>query len=108
MIHRVKGFCLVNKTEVDVFLELSCFYYDPADIGNLISGSSAFSKSSLNSWNFSFHVMLKPKLKDFEYYLANMRNECSCAVVRTFFGIDFLWNEHFLGMNTDLFQSCGH
>ena len=70
MIHTVKGFSLVNEAEVDVFLELSCFSYDPKDIGNLISGSSAFSKSSLNIWKFSVHVLLKPSLKDFEHYLA--------------------------------------
>ena len=72
MIDTVKGFGIVNKTEVDVFLELSCFLDDPADIGNLISGSSAFSKSSLNIWKFMVHVLLKPSLKDFVQYLANV------------------------------------
>ena len=71
MIHTVKGFGVVNK-EVDVFLELSCFFYDPMDIDNLISGSSAFSKSSLNIWKFSVHVLLKPTLEDFEHELASM------------------------------------
>ena len=64
--HTVKGFGVVNKAEVDVFLEFSCFFYDPADVGNLISGSSTFSKTSLNSWNFTVHVLLKPGLKNFE------------------------------------------
>ena len=72
VICTVKGFGVVNKAEVDVFLELSCFYDDPADVGNLISGSSAFSKSSLYIWNFSVQVLLKPSLKDFEHYIANM------------------------------------
>ena len=61
----VQGFSIVNETEVDVFLEFSCFFYDPTDVGNLISGSSAFSKSSLNIWKFSVHILLKPSLKDF-------------------------------------------
>ena len=65
VIHTVKGFGIVNKTEVDVFLELSCFSDDPADVGNLISGSSAFSKSSLNIWKFTVHVLLKPGLETF-------------------------------------------
>ena len=68
MIHTVKDFDAVNKAEVDVFLELSCFFYDPSDIGNLISGSSAFSKSSLNNWKFMVHVLLKPGLENFEHY----------------------------------------
>ena len=72
MIHTVKGFGIVNKTEIDVFLELSCFFDDPTDVGSLISGSSAFSKSSLNIWKFSVHVLLKPSLKNFEHYLASM------------------------------------
>ena len=68
MIHTVKGFGIVSKAEVDVFLELSCFFYDPTDVGNLISGSSAFSKFSLNIWKFTVHILLKPGLDDFEYY----------------------------------------
>ena len=63
VIHIVKGFGIVNKAEIDVFLELSCFFYDPVDVGNLISGSSAFSKSSLNIWKFTVHVLLKPGLE---------------------------------------------
>ena len=72
MIHTVKYYNIVNEAEVDVFMECSCFFYDPADVGNLISGSSAFSKSSLYTWEFSVHGLLKPSLKDFEHYLASM------------------------------------
>ena len=72
MIHTVKGFSTVNETEVDVFLEFLCFLYDLTDFGNLISGSSAFSKSSLYVWKFSVHVPLKLSLKDFEYNVASM------------------------------------
>ena len=68
VIHTVKGFGIVNKSEVDVFLELSCLFDDPVDVGNLISGSSAFFKSSLNIWIFSVHVLLKPDLENFEHY----------------------------------------
>ena len=72
VIHTVKGFGIVKKVEIDVFLELSCFYDDPVDVGNLISGSSAFSKSSLYIWKFSVHILLKPSLKGFETYFANL------------------------------------
>ena len=72
VIHTVKGFGIVNEAEVDVFLELSCFFYDPMYVGNLISGSSAFSKSSLYIWKFLVHILLKPSLKDFEPYMASM------------------------------------
>ena len=72
VIHTVKGFVIVNKAEIDVFLELSCFFYDPMDVGNLISGSSAFCKSSLNFWNLSVHVLLKLGLENFEHYFASM------------------------------------
>ena len=72
VIHTVKGFGIVNKAEVDVFLEFSCFFDDPADVGNLISGSSVFSKSSLNMWKFSVHVLLKPRLENFEHYFASV------------------------------------
>ena len=72
VIHTVKGFGVVNEEDVDVFLELSCFLYDPMNAGNLISGSSVFSKSSLYVWKFSVHILLKPSLKDFEHYLASM------------------------------------
>ena len=72
MIHTVKGFGVVNKAEVDVFLELSCIFDDPLDVGNLISGSTAFSKSSLNIWKFSVHILLKPGLENFDYYFASV------------------------------------
>ena len=72
VIHTVKRFGIVNKAEIDVFLELSCFFDDPADVGNLISGSSAFFKSSLNIWKFSIHVLLKPCLENFERYFTSM------------------------------------
>ena len=72
MLHTVKGFDIVNKAEIDVFLELSCFFDDPADVGNLISGSSAFSKPSLNIWEFTIHVLLKPGLENFEHYFASV------------------------------------
>ena len=92
MIHTVKGFGIVNKAEIDVFLELSCFFYDPADAGNLISGSSAFSQSSLYIWKFSVHVLLKPRLKDFEHNLASMWNECKLYGSLNIFGIVLLWD----------------
>ena len=96
VIHIVKGFGIVNKAEIDVFLKFSCFFDDPWDVGNLISGSSAFSKTSLNIWKFTVHVFLKPGLDNFEHYLASMWDECNCAVVWAFFGIAFLrdWNEN--------------
>ena len=72
VIHTVKGFDIVNKSEVDVFLELSCFFDDPTEVGNLVSGSSAFSKSSLNIWKLTVHVLLKPGLENFEHYFADM------------------------------------
>ena len=72
MIYRVKSFRVVNKAEVDVFLELCCFFVDPTDVGNLISGSSAFSKSSLDIWKFMVHIMLKLGMKDFEHYFASV------------------------------------
>ena len=72
MIHTVKVFGMVNKAEMDVFLELSCFFDDPADVGNLISGSSAFSKCSLNIWRFMVHVLLKSGLENFEHYFASV------------------------------------
>ena len=83
-------FNVVSEAEVDVFLEFSCFFYDPMDVGDLISGS-ACSKSSLNIWKFSFHILLKPNLKDFEHYFASMWDECNCTKVWTFFGIAFFW-----------------
>ena len=92
VIHTVKDFNIVNEIEVDDFLEFPYFFYDPTDIGNLISGFSAFSKSSLYIWKFLVQILLKPSLKDFEHYLASMRNKCNCTVVWTFFGIVLLWD----------------
>ena len=91
-IHTIKEFSIVNEAEEYVFLVFPCFLCDPADDGNLISGSSAFSKSSLKICKFSVHVLLKPSLKNFEHYLTNMRNEYNCAVVWTFFGIALPWD----------------
>ena len=92
VIHTVKVFSVVNKAEVAVFLEFPCFLYDPTNFSNLISGSSAFSKSSLNIWKLSVHILLKPSLKDFEHYFASMWNKHNCLVVWTFFGIALLWD----------------
>ena len=91
MIHTVKGFSVVNEAKLDVFLEFSCFIHDPTDVGNLISCSSAFSKSSLSIWKFLVHILLKPSLEDFEHDLTNMWKECSCAAIWTFFGIACFW-----------------
>ena len=91
VIHTVKGFGIVNKAEIDVFLELSCFFNDPTDVGNLIC-SSAFSKSSLSIWKFMVHVLLKPGLENFEHYFTSVWDECNCAIVWAFFGITFLWD----------------
>ena len=92
VVHAVKGFGIVNKAEVDVFLELPCFFDDPMDVGNLISGSSAFSNSSWNIWKFMVHILLKPGLENFEHYFACMWDECNCVVVWAFFGVAFLWD----------------
>ena len=92
VIHTVKGFGIVNKTEVDVFPKLSCFFYNPTDAGKFVSGSSAFSKSSLNIWKFSVHILLKSHLENFEHYFASMGDECGCAEILAFFGIPFLWD----------------
>ena len=89
--HTVKGFSVINAAERDVFLEFPCFLHDPTNVGNLISGSFVFSKSSLYTWKFSVHVLLKPSLKDFEHYLASVWDEPCCAAVWTFFGIAILW-----------------
>ena len=72
VIHTVKGFGIVNKAEIDVFPELSCFFHDPADVGNLICGSSAFSKSNLNIWKYMVHILLKPGLENFDNYFASV------------------------------------
>ena len=94
VVHTIKGFGIVNTAEVDIFLELSCFFDDPVDVGNLISGSSAFSKSSLNIWKFTVHVLLKPGLENFEHYFTSMWDVCNCVVVWAFFGIAFLWDRN--------------
>ena len=91
VIHTVKGFGVVNKGELDFFLELSYFFDDPTDVGNLISGSFAFSKTSLNIWKFMVHVLLKLGLENFEHYFS-VWDECNCVVLWAFFGIAFLWN----------------
>ena len=91
VIH-TKAFSIVNKAEVDVFLEFPCFLYDLTNIGNLISDSSAFSKPSLYICKLSIQVLLKPSLKDFEHNLTSMWNKHSCSVVWTFFGIILLWD----------------
>ena len=88
----IEGFCVVNEAEVDGFLEFSCFFCDPVDVGNLISGSSAFSKTSLNIWKFVVHILLKPGLENFEHYFTSVWDECNCVVVWTFFGIALLWD----------------
>ena len=92
-----------NEAEVDIFLELSCFFSDPTFVGNCSLDSSAFSKFSLNIWKFTVHLLLKPGLENFEHCFASMWDKCSCAVVGTFFGFAFG-----IEMKTNLFQSCGH
>ena len=103
VIYTVKGFGIVNKAEVHVFLEFCCFFYDSTDVGNLISGSSAFSKSSSNIWKFMVHVLLE--LREFwALHFASMWDQCNCVIVWIIFGIAFFG----IGMKADLFQSCGH
>ena len=104
VIHTVKVFGIVNKSKVDIFLEISCFLNDLVDVGNLISGSSAFSKTSVNIWKFTVHTLLKPGLENFEHYFASVWDECNCAVVWTFFGIAFLWD----WKENWPFPVCGH
>ena len=91
VIHSVKGFGIVNKADIDVFVELSCFSNNLMDVGNLVSGSSAFSKSSFDIWKLLVHVLLKPGLENFEHYFISMWDECNCVVVWSFFGVVFLW-----------------
>ena len=104
VIHTVKGFSVVNEAEVDVFLEFSCFFYDPTDGGNLISGSSAFSKSNLNIWKFSVHVLLKPSLQNFHHYFAM----CEMSAIMQQFEHSLALPFFGFGVKADLFQSCGH
>ena len=94
VIHKVKSFGIVNKVEVDIFMESSCFFNDPSDGGSLISGSSTFFKSSLNIWKFTVHVLLKPGLENFGHYFTSVWNECNCAAVWAVFGIAFLWDRN--------------
>ena len=92
VIHTVKGFGIVNEAEIDVFLELSCFFDDPVDVGNFIYCFSAFSKTSLNIWKFMVHVLLKPGLENFKHYFTSVWDGCNYAVVSAFFDITFLWD----------------
>ena len=98
VIHTVIGFGIVNKAEIDIFMELSCFFHDPADVGNLISDSSAFSITSLNIWKFMIHVLLNPALENSKNFWTAMWDECNCVVVWAFFGVAFLrdWSENWL------------
>ena len=103
VIHTVKGFGIVNKAEIDVFLELSCFFDDPSDVGNLISGSSTFSKTSLNIWKLTVHILLSLAWR----ILSNTLLACEMSAIVQFehsLALPFLG----VGMKTDLFQSCGH
>ena len=90
VIHTVKGFSIWRKAEIDVFLELSCFFDDPADVGNLISSSSAFSQTSLNVWKFMVHILLKPGLENFEHYFTSMWDE---VFVTALFVIAKTWKQ---------------
>ena len=92
VIHTVKGFDIVNQAEVDIFLELSCFFDEPTYVSYLISGSSAFSKSCSNIWKFMVHTLLKPGLENFEHYFVSMWDECNCMGIWIFFSIVFLWD----------------
>ena len=103
VIHTVKAFGIVNKAEIDVFLELSFFFRVPADVGNLLSGSSAFSKTSLDIWIFTVHLMLKRGLENFKNYFTSMWDECDCAFERSL-AFPFCGT----AIKTELFQSCGH
>ena len=91
MIHTVKGFQVISEAEVDIFLEFPCFFYNPTNAGNLISGSSAFSKPCLYIWKFSVHILLKPSLKAFQHNRPRRYNEHNCVVLWTSFGIALFW-----------------
>ena len=99
VIHTVKGFSIVSEAEVDVYLKFSCFFYDPTDVGNLISGFSAFSKSSLNIWKFLVHVLLKPHLENFEHYFASVSWVQLCS------NLNILWHCLSLGLEWKLIFS---
>ena len=92
MIHTVKGFSIVDETEIDVFLNFPCFLYNPANVGNLISSSSSFSKSSLDIWKFLVHIILKPSMQDFKHDLTSIGDECDCQMVSIFFSTTLLGN----------------
>ena len=98
MIHTVKGFSVVDETEIGIFLKFSCFLYNPANVGNLISSSSCFSKPSLDIWKFMIHLILKPSMQDFKHDLTSMGDEYNCLTVSTFLVLPFLGT----GMRTDL------
>ena len=104
VIHTVKAFVIVNKAEIDVFLELSCFFDDPADVGNLISGSSAFPKTSFDIWKFTVHILLKPGLENFEIILL----ACEMSAIVQSFEHSLALPFFGIGMKTDLFQSCAY
>ena len=113
VIHTVKDFSMINDTEVDNFLEFPSFLHDPKNVGNLISGSSAFPKCDLCIWKVSVHILLKPSSKDFEHYIASTWNEYNCVVAWTFFSIALLWDRNenwlFLVLWQQLsFQICSH
>ena len=107
MVHTVKGFGIVSKTEIDVFLELSCFFNDPANVGNLISGSSAYSKTSLNIWKFTVHVLLKPGLETFEHYFTSML-EKEMATHSSILAQRIPWMEEPGGLQSTGSQRVGH
>ena len=104
VIHTVKGFDIANKAEIDIFLELSCFFHDPVDVGHLISVSSAFSKTCLNIWKFMVHVLLKPGLKNLSITLL----VCEMSAIVRYFEHSLALPFFGIGMKTDLFQFCGH
>ena len=91
-IHTVKGFSILDETEVDVFLQFPCFLYHPANVGNLITGSSSFSKLSVDIWKFLVLIKLKPHMQDFKHDLTSMKDECNCPMVRIFFSTTLLGN----------------
>ena len=105
VIHTIKGFIIVNEAEVDVFLEFPCYFYNAADVGHLSSDSSASSKSSLNIWKFSVHVLWKPSLKDFEHYLPSMWNKHNCEVVWTFLDTVLLWDRNVSWLESSVQQN---
>ena len=107
MIHTVKGFTVVEETEIDVFLKFPCFLYNPGNVGSLISSSFSFSKPNLDTWKFLVCKMLKPSMQDFKHDLTSMGDECNYLMVNTFFSTTLRGNQD-EESGTDLFQSCGH